>query len=388
MRVLSILIAMMFISLSANAALQIQLLSKAAESGQPQAQFDLAEKYSSGDEIAQNLKLAAEWYEKAAEQNLPQAQYALAHCYAEGLGVEQDHALAIHWLNRAVQLYHPPAQYKIGLCFEKGALGLKKDPAKAVKWARSAASQEYAPAYTMLGRYYLNGFGVKADLPAAIKWFQRGAKGGDQESIQIIAEHFDEWQDYLNDATPGLDYVATKANAGDLESQLVLADYYRSNADEDSQVKAVEWLTKAADQGSAEAVALLIEHYESGKGIEQDIGMAMDYCRSLAEEGEVQYQEKLAKLYAEPGTLQNLNESLVWYLKAAKQGSMSAQIKCIFIYGKGTGVTRNRVEAYAWSMVVGHNGNKAYQNSLEPILSMEEKMQGMRRFRAILKELK
>ena len=56
---------------------------------------------------------------------------------------------------------------------------MRKDEAKAVKWYRLAAKQEYAPAQFNLGTMYRNGNGVPKDYPEAVQWYRKAAEQGD-----------------------------------------------------------------------------------------------------------------------------------------------------------------------------------------------------------------
>jgi len=55
-----------------------------------------------GKGVKKDAKKAAEWYKKAAEQGEPNAQYTLGVCYEQGDGVgKKDHAKAVFWLTKA-----------------------------------------------------------------------------------------------------------------------------------------------------------------------------------------------------------------------------------------------------------------------------------------------
>jgi uncharacterized protein len=72
-------------------------------------------------------------------------------------------------------------------------------------------------------------------------------------------------------------------------------------------------LSKAADQGNADAQVLLADMYYKGKGMAQDYGQA-----------------------------------LAWYRKAAKQEDAVAQTALGTIYHDGTGVPQDYVQSYMW----------------------------------------
>ena len=65
---------------------------RAAELGDPSAQFKMALRYDSGQGVLQNYTKAVTWLHKAAEQNYVKAQYNLGSMYYSGQGVPQDNA--------------------------------------------------------------------------------------------------------------------------------------------------------------------------------------------------------------------------------------------------------------------------------------------------------
>lgn len=69
----------------------------AAESGELEAQFTLAERYYFGDGVVQDYRLAMHWYERAAMRGHTEAQHNLAHMYRVGQGVDQNLVMAKAW---------------------------------------------------------------------------------------------------------------------------------------------------------------------------------------------------------------------------------------------------------------------------------------------------
>lgn len=76
-------------------------LRLAAEQGDPDAQFNLANKYYSGSGKVHDYAEALKWYHRAAEQGYSDAQYNLGAIYINGVGVAQDKVRAHMWLNIA-----------------------------------------------------------------------------------------------------------------------------------------------------------------------------------------------------------------------------------------------------------------------------------------------
>ena len=60
--------------------------------------------------------------------------------------------------------------------------------------------------------------------------------------------------------------------------------------------KAVEWYTKAAEQGNAVAQYNLGVCYNFGKGVEKDLQKAIEWYTKAAEQGDEDAQEALERL--------------------------------------------------------------------------------------------
>ena len=91
---------------------------------------------------------------KAAEQGDAQAQSILGECYAEGTGVAKDAAEAVKWFRKAAEQGYASSQFFLGLCYDEGT-GVPKDQAEAAKWWRKAAEQGDVSCQSLLGTCYL-----------------------------------------------------------------------------------------------------------------------------------------------------------------------------------------------------------------------------------------
>ena len=73
------------------------LLSRAAEQGCAEAQFNLGRCYFYGKGVGLDYAKAAELYRKAAEQGYAEAQYNLGYCYYNGYGVPKNMTKVVEW---------------------------------------------------------------------------------------------------------------------------------------------------------------------------------------------------------------------------------------------------------------------------------------------------
>ena len=70
--------------------------------------------YDGGEGVEVNHAKAVYWYKKAADSGLPEAQINLALCYYWGTEVEKDFKAAYELLTFAGKIRHPNAQYWLG----------------------------------------------------------------------------------------------------------------------------------------------------------------------------------------------------------------------------------------------------------------------------------
>ncbi|MDB5662400.1 MAG: hypothetical protein JWN59_738, partial [Sphingomonas bacterium] len=107
-----------------------------AQSGDPDAQFNLAQAYKLGRGVPADLAIAQSWYRKAADQGHEQAQANL------GLILFQngDRKGALPWIEKAAARGEPRAQYVLGTALFNGDLTQKDWPRAYALMTRAAAA--------------------------------------------------------------------------------------------------------------------------------------------------------------------------------------------------------------------------------------------------------
>jgi hypothetical protein len=107
--------------------------------------------YSRGFGAIRNEEAAAYWFQKAAEQGNPAAQFNLGLLHAEGSGVSRDPAAAAEWYRKAALQGYAPAQINLGVAYERG-IGVPLDLRQAATWYRRASAGESEAANRNLAR--------------------------------------------------------------------------------------------------------------------------------------------------------------------------------------------------------------------------------------------
>ncbi|EEX92201.1 hypothetical protein VIOR3934_04109 [Vibrio orientalis CIP 102891 = ATCC 33934] len=121
MRTLSLLL--LFLS-SSCIAQPIEELLQSAQNQDVQAQLELANRYSTGDQVEQSQSEAFYWYQQAAKNGNNNAAAALGHAYFTGDGTKADTENAIFWLSHAASNGSPEAAKSLGKLYES----LKQGP--------------------------------------------------------------------------------------------------------------------------------------------------------------------------------------------------------------------------------------------------------------------
>jgi hypothetical protein len=107
-------------------------LKEAADSGDVEAQFNLAMSYSFGDGVEQNFVKAHNLFLKSANQGDARAQYYLGVMYLNGHGIPKDFEQAHIWFSKSAIQSDADAQCELGMMYLQG-LGVEKNEKKPLE---------------------------------------------------------------------------------------------------------------------------------------------------------------------------------------------------------------------------------------------------------------
>ncbi|HDN9015877.1 TPA: sel1 repeat family protein [Aeromonas salmonicida] len=128
-------------------------IEQAAEQGDRDAQFKLANLYRRGLGLRRNMSAAKEWYIRAAEKNHVGALFQLGELYWLGLIGKIDKMEASRWYLQAAIQGNTEAQYRLGILYKYGH-GLPIDDSEALKWWQQAATQGHVEAQREVDKIY------------------------------------------------------------------------------------------------------------------------------------------------------------------------------------------------------------------------------------------
>ena len=96
---------------------------KAAQQGDPEAQFCLGDMYNNGYGVAKDELKAVALFRKSAEQRFAPSQINLGIMYSQGTGVEQDLIEAFMWLSIAGRAVDEDGRDLLGVVEEQMTAG-------------------------------------------------------------------------------------------------------------------------------------------------------------------------------------------------------------------------------------------------------------------------
>lgn len=278
---------------------ELKELTKRAEAGDAQAQYDLGEEYYLfGDEYSDDPEKAFYWFEKAAEQGHTEAEYKLGHCLKCRVGTRYSWPEgALPYFLRAAEKGHVGAMKELFDLYSHELSCDKWDFDKAAYWIRKAAETGDDDAEYELGKLLIEGF-----------WFKRKRKD----------------YDFKTDPAEGVKWLLKSAEQNNFFACDKLGDCYLTGTGvEKDEKKAMEWYEKGSDQRYGTSKFKLGEIYLKGELVEQDYKKAFEYFNSCV--WDAQCLKRVGDCYYHGwGVEKDLEKAVYNYDCAVKHDSMDS----------------------------------------------------------------
>lgn len=341
---------------------------KAAAQGHVKAMFQLGELYYYG-KLGHNHPEAAKWFRQAAEKGSHEAVMRLGELYSSNHGdLPANSTEASRWYRVAAEQGNAEAQYQLG-CL----LADRKDNpdfAQAERWWRKAVENGYAEAAIRLVRLNTNSSdsvmtivsraelevasyrgGGEARLPLA-RAYEEG-RGGDV-NLPAAAETY--WR--ILNLGPRKDQSEAARRLINLYAQKKLgfdASAVYGPKDRESFAKLLRGYSPLVT--SAQAQFQVGEMFLRGETLPADKPEAVQWLTRAAQTGSAPAMNRLGELWAAGlGGSPDAKEAAKWYQRAATKGLALAQFHLGCAFEKGEGVTQDYVEASAWLMLAAQQG--------------------------------
>lgn len=159
---------------------------RAAETGDVEAQLELARMLQLGVGAPQDTALSMAWMRKSAEGGYAPAQAALGLAYTVGGKVPIDRVQGEVWLRKGVAQGDELAQTILALEFINGGSSAEEQTL-AIQWLKRAAEQNFVPAYNALGEHLMRAAVDERERGEAFHWYYRSAREKEPAGMRNLA---------------------------------------------------------------------------------------------------------------------------------------------------------------------------------------------------------
>lgn len=300
---------------------------KSATEGNKFAQYSLANLYYYGNGIEKDLSQAFFWYQKSSAQGQPYASYAVAQMYSKGEYVTENEDTAQRYYKAALSGFlqleskdqaDDNLYYKLGSMFKKG-LGTDIDMDKAIDYFKHSAELGNKNAKRVLTLEYISGEHLEQDIDKGLVMLTECADSKDTSACyklgkiyfkgEIVLQDLDKAEKYLllaedNEFTQyALGKLYLQAEKYNIQKAV---DYFEKSADknmlssyrlgrlylfgtdglEKDKEKAVEWLTKSANDGNEYAQNMLdnMEQFENAVLVNTIFGLFANLSKCIEDD--------------------------------------------------------------------------------------------------------
>ena len=176
------------IGVKKNLTTAFELIQKAAAQGHAEAIGGVGYFHANGFGVKKDLAVAADWFRKGAEKGGAKAQLNYGQALLKGRGVVADEAEGMKWIDKAIAQNLPHAHFAKGEFYYHGLHGYAQDYRKACEHLMKAAEADHASAENMVGSMYELGQGVPIDLGKAEFWYRKSAEQGDPKGMSNLGQ--------------------------------------------------------------------------------------------------------------------------------------------------------------------------------------------------------
>jgi len=271
------------------------------------------------------------------------AQHYLGYCNAEGFRISRNLPAGVVWYERALRGGYLPAANNLGFLYQRGSLGTN-DMAQAVRYYTFAAERGYGQSQVNLGILYHSGDGIPRDTEAAMKWFRPAAEGGHTTAMVEIGRLYRFGQGVPTNFPEARKWFELAADKGSSLGQFNLGLLYAAEGQPTEAARAVQ---KAADQGSTDAMTELYCYYWEGRGVPSDEVKAMEWLTKAAEAKNPRAEYLMGfrcndERYVKPD---KALEAFQWFRRSAEQNFANGLHHLGLCYLEGEVVERDEARA-------------------------------------------
>lgn len=324
----------------------IKLHIKAIDKGNSLSEYSLGAMFETGDGVEKSPSEAFRWYLRAALHGQEGAMHTVGLCYIDGEGIGKDEKKALEWFKRAADKGVVPSFFEMGDIYKNGSEGIRDEKLAAEYYALGAEKGDNDAKYE-LGLCCLAGKGVPKDEKKAFSYIKEAA---DDENGLDVAVHktgsmFLEGCGVERNLTQASNYfnLSKTVSAEDL---LKLGKALLSDDTVQDKEVAFTWIKEAAEMNHVEALKIAGNMYLRGFGVDKIPAKGIESLTKAANLGDTESMAILSGYYFEEGEDKNEQTGFEWSLKASNAGHLNSYQRTGDLYQRGIGVDKNEELAY------------------------------------------
>jgi TPR repeat protein len=346
---------------------------KAAQQDHAGAMLQLGELYYDGNQL-NNPSEAAKWLQKAAAKGVTQAAARLGELYRyDHDGVPQNLPESLRWFQIAAEKGVVNAQYQLGLLLLEGE-GVTHDRPSAQRWLESANRNGDARAAVKLAELRGNGASSRPGTRPSMTELAMAGSSGEWSAYALLGQACEEGWEGPPDYALSVEYyeVALNRCASDMSASDLQREAHVLERLVQLEVTGRAKPTKAYRDlatllnsypgliASPQFQCEVAELYYDGKHVPEDWKKAVDWFTRAAQQGSAEARNRIGALWAAGlDGAPDAAEAVRWYRKAANQGLPAAQYNLGRALLEGIGVQPDPVEAWAWADRAAKAGHPA-----------------------------
>lgn len=216
---------------------------------------------------------------------------------------------------------------------------------------RLSVNKADTAAMTLMGELYKDGLGVKKDPAEAVRWYKLAADRGDPQAQFALAAATLRGEGAPQDKAAAkalLLKAAAKGHAGAMYNLGVMA----IDSDIQDFKSAADYFRKAAEGGNMDGAYSLAVLYREGRGVPQDIREAAKWMRLAADDhiGAAEVELGIMTFNGE-GVPKDEAAAAKLFLRAASRNNPVAMNRVARLYASGRGVKKDEIEAMKWHLL-------------------------------------
>ena len=271
---------------------------KSASQGQPYASHSVAQMYGKGEYVNQSEETAQRYYKDAlsgfmeleskdqADDNL---YYKLGSMFKKGLGTDIKMDKAIDYFKRSAEMNNKNGLYEYGKALLLGE-HIPRDIENAVKLLEKAINLKNINAKRFFALEYISGEHLEQDIEKGLAMLTECVDGGDTFACYKLGRIYFEGEIVLQDLDKAEKYLLL---AEDNEfAQYSLGKLYLQEEKYDIQ-KAVDYFEKSADKNMWSSYQLGRLYLFGAEGLEKDKEKAVEWLTKSANDGNEYAQNML-----------------------------------------------------------------------------------------------